>query len=296
MARRRMIDPNFWVSEDVAALTFRQRLLLVGLFSNADDHGRGRAKPAFIRSVIFPYDDLPTKEIEADLQAIAKHISIVFYEVDGNSYYQFLNWSKWQTVQKPQPSIIPPPPNTNSKNDSGISQESVKNDSGMSTESVKNDSRLKEEEGKRKEDRREVEEKGRGMGEPKTEEHDQQDVAETERQPPPEPLPEHTQTEREILKELKAVPGYPYAFLQDLDYIRNLMVEFPSLDLLTEARRWRTYKRDRPLKPKSNARLQFRNWCEKAAQWQQEKEKGVKSDGQRSRASPNLDKFLWRGT
>lgn len=121
MARRRMIDPNFWTSEDVSNLTIRQRLLLIGLFSNADDHGKGKGKVAAIRSAIFTYDDIPLSEIEIDLREISKLISIVFYEVSGNSYYKFNNWSKWQRVDKPQISLIPDPDNdscVNSKNDS----------------------------------------------------------------------------------------------------------------------------------------------------------------------------------
>jgi len=119
MARRRMIDPNIWASEDMAKLTIRQRLLVIGLFSNADDHGKGIAKPAYIRSTVFPYDDIPINEIIDDLETIRAVISIEFYIVQGNSYYRFASWLKWQTVQKPQPSIIPDP---------------VENDSGMSPE------------------------------------------------------------------------------------------------------------------------------------------------------------------
>lgn len=107
MARRRMIDPNIWGSEDMGSLTIRQRLLVIGLFSNADDYGKGKAKAAFIRSTIFPYDDIPLNEIYDDLESIGSAVSVEFYEVDGNSYYKFTNWQKWQTVQKPQISIIP---------------------------------------------------------------------------------------------------------------------------------------------------------------------------------------------
>ena len=163
MARRRMIDPNIWESEDVAKLTIRQRLLLIGLFSNADDYGKGRAKPAYVRSTIFPYDDIPVSEIEEDLQAIASCIAIQFYEVDGQSYYKFTNWRKWQTVNKPQPSLIPEPSetqedereeasDTNEKNDYGIIPNSARNHSQPIPNSFQNDSRLKEK--KRKEEKR----------------------------------------------------------------------------------------------------------------------------------------------
>lgn len=135
MARRRMIDPNFWTSEDVGKLNMLERLLLIGMFSSADDYGKGRANPVYLRSIIFPYDDIPVKEIETALSNIEKYINIKLYEVDGSKYYKFMHWDKWQTVQKPQPSKIPEP-----------IQEAVENNSGTIQESVENDSRLKEKE------------------------------------------------------------------------------------------------------------------------------------------------------
>jgi DnaD/phage-associated family protein len=159
MARRRMIDPNIWESEDVAALTIRQRLLLIGLFSNADDFGKGRANLNYIRSKVFPYDDMQLSEIESDIEAIKNRISILLYNVDGNHYYKFLSWEKWQTVQKPTPSKIPEPLQNDSRttpellqNDSGMSMELFQNDSNQVDEDGQNDSRLKEK--KRKEVKR----------------------------------------------------------------------------------------------------------------------------------------------
>lgn len=123
MARRRMIDPNFWQSEDVSKLTIRQRLLVIGLFSNADDEGKGRANIPYIRSVVFPYDDIPVKELTQDMIRVAEVISIHLYEVEGNSYYKFMNWEKWQRVDKPQPSLLPDIPES-FQNHSGVIPES----------------------------------------------------------------------------------------------------------------------------------------------------------------------------
>ena len=109
MARRRMIDPNFFISEDVSKLDIFERFVLIGLFSNADDYGKGRAKPEFLRSIIFPYDDIPVEKIKNALIKISEVISIKFYQVNNSSYYIFLNWNKWQRVEKPQPSLIPDP-------------------------------------------------------------------------------------------------------------------------------------------------------------------------------------------
>jgi hypothetical protein len=142
MARRRMIDPNFWQSEDVSKLTIRQRLLLIGLFSNADDEGKLRGNPAFVRSLVFPYEDISISDIEEDLEVIENIASIMQYEVEGNKYIKLINWTKFQRVDKPQKSMIPEP-NNHSENDS-------KNES-------ENGYRLKERKGKE----RNIEEKGK---------------------------------------------------------------------------------------------------------------------------------------
>lgn len=68
-----------------------------------------------------------------------------------------------------------------------------------------------------------------------------------------------------MLRELKAVPGYPFDLEKDLAHIRCLAEDFPGIDLLAEAKRWRAYKLDKPLLKSSKPRLQLRRWCEIAA-------------------------------
>jgi DnaD/phage-associated family protein len=131
-----MIDPNIWESEDVAKLNFMGRLLLIGMFSNADDYGKGRANPTYLRSTVFKYDDIPINEIESAITTISRYINIIFYEIDGSKYYMFTNWDKWQNVQKPQESKIPDPPEL-VQNNSGISQESFQNQNGQREEKRK---------------------------------------------------------------------------------------------------------------------------------------------------------------
>lgn len=108
MARKRMIDPNIWQSEDFSKLSNLAKVVFIGLFSNADDYGYGRGNATYIKSTVFPYDDkLRTTDIEKTLQEIASNMSIVFYTSDGSEYYCLTNWDKWQKVDKPQPSRIP---------------------------------------------------------------------------------------------------------------------------------------------------------------------------------------------
>lgn len=111
MARKRMIDPNIWESEDFSYLNNLEKIIFIGIFSLADDEGYGRANPKFIRNSLFPYNDnIRTSDIEKSLYSIAAHMSVVFYQAeDGKQYYCLKNWSKWQAIQKPTASIIPKP-------------------------------------------------------------------------------------------------------------------------------------------------------------------------------------------
>lgn len=110
MARKRMIDPNLWQSEDVAHLTIMGRYLFIGMISNADDEGKGRANANYLKSTIFPYDDnMRVAEVTKALSEISLHTSVQIYQVEGKRYYRFLNWQKWQKVEKASPSMIPDP-------------------------------------------------------------------------------------------------------------------------------------------------------------------------------------------
>ena len=64
MARKRMLDPNFWTDEKLGECSRDERLLFMGLISSADDEGYGRANPKLLKSLIFPYDDLRTSDLE----------------------------------------------------------------------------------------------------------------------------------------------------------------------------------------------------------------------------------------
>ena len=110
MARKRMIDPAIWNSEDFSELSEFAQLVWIGLFSQADDQGRGKAKPAYLKSILFPYseDVKLVKKVDSALNEIAKNMSVVFYQIDNNEYYQLENWAKWQKVDKPQASKITP--------------------------------------------------------------------------------------------------------------------------------------------------------------------------------------------
>lgn len=108
MARIRTIKPDIWDSEKVGRRTVFERLTFIGLISLADDVGRGRADPAFLRARLHPYDDSVTSKMCGDaLKKIASVGLCKLYENDGASYYILPGWNEHQRINRPTPSALP---------------------------------------------------------------------------------------------------------------------------------------------------------------------------------------------
>lgn len=110
MARRRMIDPKFWGDETVAKLSIEERLFYIGLFSLADDMGRICGSPVYLRSQIYPYNDIPLDKVVTWIQHIQDLGLIHVYEDssgDGNKYIDHPKWLKYQRLDNPCPSLLP---------------------------------------------------------------------------------------------------------------------------------------------------------------------------------------------
>lgn len=108
MARKRMIDPNIWQSEDFGRLSTLAKIVFIGLFSLADDEGRGRCNPVYLKSTLFPYEEnIRSTDIDKTLSEISSNMSIVLYSCNGSSYYSLLSWNEFQKIDRPSPSKIP---------------------------------------------------------------------------------------------------------------------------------------------------------------------------------------------
>ena len=103
-----MIDPNIWQSEDFSKLSTLGKLVFIGLFSLADDEGRGRCNPVYLKSTLFPYEEgIRSADIDKTLSEISSNMSVIFYSCDGSSYYSLYNWNIWQKIDRPSESKIP---------------------------------------------------------------------------------------------------------------------------------------------------------------------------------------------
>jgi len=106
-----MIDPDFWRDSRTKKLPPVERLFFLGMVNHAADDGRLAADPAYLRSIIFPYDDFTLEEIKAMRNHIVEtNPNLQLYENAGEEYLYFRKWSRYQKPSHPQLSKLPEPP------------------------------------------------------------------------------------------------------------------------------------------------------------------------------------------
>ena len=104
--RIRSIKPEFWRSDDVAALPLSARLLFIGLWSYVDDNGVGSDKVSSIAADLFAPDlevD-PTetfRRVSVDSASLENRGLIVRYEVAGKPLLYITKWESHQLVKNP---------------------------------------------------------------------------------------------------------------------------------------------------------------------------------------------------
>ena len=84
--------------------------------------------------------------------------------------------------------------------------------------------------------------------------------------------PDTTELERNILNKLQSISGYPFDYIKDLSFTRDLAVDYPTIDILEQVKKYSVWLLDNPYKAKSNPRLQFRNWCKNSVKWGDKKD------------------------
>ena len=100
----RIIKESAFTSDKVAQLTDFEFRLWVGMITQADDAGRGDARPAILKGRIFALRERTTvKDIESALLALAAAGCVSLYKVSGKPYFQFPNWSAHQRIRDCKP-------------------------------------------------------------------------------------------------------------------------------------------------------------------------------------------------
>jgi hypothetical protein len=96
----RIIKDSIHTSEKLNGLTDFQFRLWVGLLTYVDDYGRGDARPAVIKGLIFPLRDrMSVKDVSDALGTLAGIGCVNLYEVDGRPYLYFPTWEVHQNIR-----------------------------------------------------------------------------------------------------------------------------------------------------------------------------------------------------
>lgn len=107
MARIRTIKPEFWQDEKLAPLSPLERLVFLGLISQADDAGRLVDNVKSIDGFIFPETEDTCRDA---LATLARTSRILRYVAEsGQKLIQIRNWERHQKVAHPSPYVLPAP-------------------------------------------------------------------------------------------------------------------------------------------------------------------------------------------
>ncbi|MGZ4663615.1 MAG: hypothetical protein ACXV5Q_00815 [Frankiaceae bacterium] len=111
MARKRILHPDMFSSENIASMPVASRWTWVGMLTYLDDYGRGKDNPALVKATVWPLDESYTsKKVAADLDRLVAMGTLCRYECCGLSLLHSPNWANFQKIAHPLASKLCPCP------------------------------------------------------------------------------------------------------------------------------------------------------------------------------------------
>ena len=95
----RIIKESVCGSETVDALSWFEEVFFYRLIVNCDDYGRMDARPAILRSRLFPLKNVTDKQVMSALQSLRSVGIVDLYDVDGRPFLQIRTWEKHQVIR-----------------------------------------------------------------------------------------------------------------------------------------------------------------------------------------------------
>ncbi|HCW06222.1 MAG TPA: hypothetical protein DGG95_02530 [Cytophagales bacterium] len=101
-----MIDPAFWLDEEMAELSAHARLLFIGMWGICDDnYATLPNKPKWISAQVFPYEEVDIRGLLGELSGSGR---VVVFQHENKEYFWIKNFFKYQKVEKPSLPKYPP--------------------------------------------------------------------------------------------------------------------------------------------------------------------------------------------
>lgn len=105
-----MIKPEFWDDQKLCSVSRDARLTFIGLWTNSDDYGVVKGHPAWLKSQIFPYDDIKIQAFQSWLNELEGLHVILPFKDKNEFYYYIRNFDKHQVINRKSRCRNPQPP------------------------------------------------------------------------------------------------------------------------------------------------------------------------------------------
>jgi len=109
MAKARMLHNKISKSLQVDSLPVPAQLLFTWMISWADDEGRLKGEPKYIKATVIPYKKWSIKNIDQYLQQM-KEVGLIHHWQQNNEWFiEFVKWTEYQHIRKDRldPSKLP---------------------------------------------------------------------------------------------------------------------------------------------------------------------------------------------
>ena len=136
MARNRMIKPQFWDDSKIAKISRDARLLYIGMWNFCDDLGVIRADMVWLKSKIFPFDQMQIQQFEKICQEILRNGFISLFSYRDEEFYYLPKFSLPQKINKPNFEDVNVPKELLFRNLSKITEQSRNNHGTITEQSI----------------------------------------------------------------------------------------------------------------------------------------------------------------
>ncbi len=149
MARIRTIKPKFYDDLKVGRLSRDARYLYIALWVFADDLGVVNGDSIWIKSKVFPYDQIQLKQFDGWIDELVRHGFIRLLSHDGERFVYLPNFTRHQVINRPNYEDLNMPKDLLDKLLHSITEQSVINHGTITEQSVPYKEGDKEEENKK---------------------------------------------------------------------------------------------------------------------------------------------------
>lgn len=110
MPRSRMVKPEFFDDEKLSEISRDARLLFIGLWVNSDDYGVVKGNHKWLKSKIYPYDEISPHQFTKWIKELEAQDCIRAFKTKGENYYWIRTFTVHQTINRPSATRNVSPP------------------------------------------------------------------------------------------------------------------------------------------------------------------------------------------